>query len=101
MATAGGDTLGYWLTGKESSDSTPASMVAMASTHAKMGRLIKNLDMIRLFPLIARQACWESVALRPLFALAPLRLPRWRPLARLPEPAAPWRPGEPSGVPPR
>src|SRR5690554_3845657 len=46
MATAGGDTLGYWLTGNDSRASTPASMVAIASTQAKMGRLIKNLDIV-------------------------------------------------------
>jgi hypothetical protein len=37
---------GYWETGSDLIASRPASMTKMAMTQAKIGRLIKNEDMV-------------------------------------------------------
>ena len=45
MAMAGGAMVGYWAMGSVSTAITPASIVMMASTHAKMGRSMKKRAM--------------------------------------------------------
>ena len=42
IVTRGGAISGYYSRGSEEIDNAPASMMTMAMTHAKMGRLIKN-----------------------------------------------------------
>ena len=42
IVTRGGAMSGYCSSGSEEIDNAPASMMTMAMTHAKMGRLIKN-----------------------------------------------------------
>ncbi|MCY1407771.1 hypothetical protein D9M71_230800 [compost metagenome] len=38
--------LGYWLIGNRRIDSAPTNMITRAITQAKIGRSIKNLDMV-------------------------------------------------------
>jgi hypothetical protein len=45
MAIAGGAMVGYWAMGSVRTAITPASIVMMASTHAKMGRSMKKRAM--------------------------------------------------------
>jgi hypothetical protein len=47
--TAGGATLGYCVTGNRNIDITPPSIIRIAITHANIGRLIKNSDIITCF----------------------------------------------------
>ena len=47
IVTRGGAMSGYCSSGRVNRDKAPASMVTMANTHAKMGRLIKNCAMVR------------------------------------------------------
>lgn len=42
MVTRGGAMSGYCSSGSVKMDSAPPSMMTMAMTHAKMGRLMKN-----------------------------------------------------------
>ncbi|GLO32186.1 hypothetical protein PPUN12996_42450 [Pseudomonas putida] len=44
MEICGGATLGYWATGKDGITSRPASETNNATTQAKFGRWMKNLD---------------------------------------------------------
>ena len=46
MAMAGGAMLGYWLIGNFRIDKAPTSMITKAITQAKIGRSIKNFDMV-------------------------------------------------------
>src|SRR6185437_15048019 len=46
MAMPGGARFGYWATGRVASASRPAIMTRMASAHAKIGRSMKNRDMV-------------------------------------------------------
>src|SRR5690606_8633638 len=46
MPTAGGATSGNWLTGRLLIESAPASMITRAMTQAKIGRSIKNRDIL-------------------------------------------------------
>ncbi|MNG21254.1 hypothetical protein D3C84_1055950 [compost metagenome] len=46
MAMAGGAMLGYWLIGSLRIDKAPTNMITKAITQAKIGRSIKNLDMV-------------------------------------------------------
>lgn len=43
MLTAGAAMFGYWLIGSFRIDRAPASMITIAITQAKIGRLIKKL----------------------------------------------------------
>jgi hypothetical protein len=45
----GGATLGYWATGNWLMAMTPKRMISKETTQAKIGRSIKNLDIIKTF----------------------------------------------------
>ena len=47
MLTEGGAIVGYWATGRVTIESAPASMIAMAITHANTGRSMKKRDIAR------------------------------------------------------
>jgi hypothetical protein len=49
MVTCGGAIGGYWETGRVLMESSPASMIMMAITHAKIGRLMKKRGMGEIF----------------------------------------------------
>src|SRR5690606_6899506 len=53
MPTAGGATSGNWLTGKPLIESKPASMITRAMTQAKIGRSIKNRDILGAASFVA------------------------------------------------
>src|SRR5574344_2812217 len=72
IVTRGGAISGYCSSGRVNSDKAPASMVTMANTHAKMGRLIKNCAMVC--------APFMAGALRP--SAGPLPRPGDQPLRR-------------------
>src|ERR1700733_12669089 len=55
METAGGAMLGYWATGSRRIEMAPASMTMTASTQAKIGRSMKNLDLE--LPSACRRLC--------------------------------------------
>ena len=48
IVTLGGAMSGYCSSGSVKMDKPPASMMTMASTHAKMGRLMKKGAMVRV-----------------------------------------------------
>src|SRR3569623_588905 len=101
MEMVGGEISGYWAIGKIDADTNPASTMMMASTLAKMGRSMKNLDMGSFLPLVAGWAgAWASSYC--LAGAAPgLAAPPWAPLAppgAAPPAPAPGPPGPSPGA---
>src|SRR3569623_3526247 len=81
MVTVGGEISGYWAIGRIDADTNPASTMMMASTLAKMGRSMKNLDLGSFLPLVAG---WDGARASSycLDGAAPgLAAPPWAPLA--------------------
>ena len=63
IAICGGATFGNWDTGSEGIASSPARVMKIATTQARLGRLMKNLDMAYSLPARAAGAAgWSGIS---------------------------------------